>query len=278
MARERYDEVLNRILHHPAYDPEDFIVIYEHRGAPHDLKILEVSELARVTRWDLVLRHGVQIPLHRIVQIRDRRTGEILAGEERALDKETWKDLRGGPPASEIEASQPKEEERPGAAPRPQLQGITVAVRADYPERGEYGWTESLLPFTDGGAVEVAFLDPHLFLNRVPIREVVAPFSKLPLSASSVHMAHARITKPDAFVETLKKTVQIAKILDSSYIVVHPSKGRLHDADAGIPSGVSRPPCRGCTMGSSTAQPPLGALMQDAQDATWRSSNSRTER
>jgi hypothetical protein len=232
MTRKRYDEVLNRILYHPAYDPEDFIVIYKHRGTPHNLRILRVSGLARVTGGYLVLHGGSKIPLTRIVQIRDRRTGEILAGDERALDKEVVDDLLSEPSVSGIGASKPKEEEKPGAAPRPQSQGITVAVRAAYPERGEYSWTESLLPFTDVGAVEVAFLDPHLFLNNVRIREVVAPFSKLPIKTASVHMAHARITEPDAFIETLKKTVQIAKILDCPLIVVHPSKGRLPDADA----------------------------------------------
>jgi len=86
VIHERYDEVLNRILWHPAYEPDDFLIIYEHRGAPHGLRSLLASELARVTGGHLVLRCGTQIPLHRIVQIRNRRTGEILAGEERELD------------------------------------------------------------------------------------------------------------------------------------------------------------------------------------------------
>jgi len=32
--RARYDEVLNRALHHPDCDPADVVVIYAHRGAP----------------------------------------------------------------------------------------------------------------------------------------------------------------------------------------------------------------------------------------------------
>jgi uncharacterized protein (UPF0248 family) len=85
MARKRYDEVLNRIIWHPACEPKDFLVIYKHRGAPDDLGILRVSELARVAGGRLIQRRGSQIPLTRIVQIRNHRTGQILAGEELAL-------------------------------------------------------------------------------------------------------------------------------------------------------------------------------------------------
>jgi len=117
-----------------------------------------------------------------------------------------------------------------------QPRGITVSVRADYPEEGEYSWTEALLPFTSVGAVEVAFHKTQLFLDKVQIHDVIAPFSKLPLKAASVHMAHAKITKPETFVAALEKTVRIAEALNCSVIVVHPSygslRGRLQEVNA----------------------------------------------
>jgi uncharacterized protein (UPF0248 family) len=82
MAHKRYYELLNRILRHPDYTPDDFLIVYAHRGAPQGLDSLRVSELAHVGRRFFTLSHGTEIPLHRIVQIRNRRTGEILVGDE----------------------------------------------------------------------------------------------------------------------------------------------------------------------------------------------------
>jgi sugar phosphate isomerase/epimerase len=113
----------------------------------------------------------------------------------------------------------------PSLASLAQFQGITLAVRAAYPERGEYDWEESLRPFVEVGAVEVAFVDPYLF-QGVQVRDVVAPFSRLPLKASSVHMAHVRLTESEIFMETLEKTVWIAEALGSPLIIVHPSRGQ----------------------------------------------------
>ena len=101
-----------------------------------------------------------------------------------------------------------------------------MAVRVAYPEGGEYSWTEALRPFSALGAVEVAFRSPQLFLNEVEIRDVVSPFSKLPVQAATIHMAHAPITEPEIFARTLEKTVRIAKELECPLIVVHPSRGR----------------------------------------------------
>ena len=64
-----------------------------------------------------------------------------------------------------------------------------VAVRVSYPERGDYNWYEALTAYAEVGCVEVAFYQPELFLSRVQVEKVLAPFSTLPLRATSVHMA-----------------------------------------------------------------------------------------
>ncbi|MEM4724105.1 MAG: TIM barrel protein [Candidatus Hadarchaeum sp.] len=112
-------------------------------------------------------------------------------------------------------------------ADQPQNQRVTLAVRAAYPEEGGYDWTESLRPLVEIGAVEVAFHKTRLFLERVEIHDVIAPFSKLRLRITSIHMPHAKITEHETFVEALEKTVRIAQALNCSVIVVHPSYGPL---------------------------------------------------
>jgi len=116
--------------------------------------------------------------------------------------------------------------------------GITVAVRVSYPEKGGYSWVDALRPFVQVGAVEVAFKSPCLFLNTVELREVVAPFSRVPIQVAAVHMAHARITEADIFTKTLEKTVHIAEALDCCLIVVHPSRGQLSQVEKLISSKI----------------------------------------
>jgi len=226
MTYKRYDEILNWILRHPAYDPDDFLIIYKHRGTPQGLKALRVSRVAHVSRRTVILRDNTQIPCHRIVQIRNHHTGEILAGKELGLDEEILVEAR----------SKSREEKLTEVAKPLEAQGVTVAVRASYPEEGEYSWEEALLPFAEVGSVEIAFQKTHIFLERVEIRDVIAPFSKLPLKASSAHMPHAKLTKPEVFAAAVEKTLRITKALGCPLIIAHPSygsfKGRLQEIEA----------------------------------------------
>jgi sugar phosphate isomerase/epimerase len=115
---------------------------------------------------------------------------------------------------------------------------IHVAIRASYPERGDYNWYDALTAYQAIGAVEVAFYRPELFLEGVTVEKVVAPFSTLSLRATSVHMAQARITRFADFVAVLRKTLAVAQALDCRLIVVHPTNGRLAEVEGKIAGAV----------------------------------------
>ena len=57
---------------------------------------------------------------------------------------------------------------------------IRVSVRVSYPERGDYNWYEALATYAEVGCVEVAFYHSELFLQRVAVGKVLAPFARLP--------------------------------------------------------------------------------------------------
>lgn len=82
--------------------------------------------------------------------------------------------------------------------------------------------------------MEVAFYRPELFLQRVTPEKVLAPFSRLPLRATSVHTAQARIADFSTFLTVLRKTIPIAQGLDCSLIVVHPTNARLEEVEGKI--------------------------------------------
>ena len=113
-----------------------------------------------------------------------------------------------------------------------------IAVCVSYPERGDYNWHEALASYAEVGCVEVAFYRPELFLQRVTMEKVLAPFSWLPLRVTSVHMAQARITEFDTFIKVLRKTILIAQGLDCSLIVVHPTNARLEEVEGKITASV----------------------------------------
>ncbi len=113
-----------------------------------------------------------------------------------------------------------------------------IAVRVSYPERGDYNWYNALAAYAEVGCVEVAFYQPDLFLSRVQVDKVLAPFSTLPLRATSVHMAQARIAEFDAFLAVLRKTIAIAQDLDCALIVVHPTNARLAEVEEKIAAAV----------------------------------------
>ena len=106
---------------------------------------------------------------------------------------------------------------------------MKIAVRVTYPETGKYDWFEALQSYKEIGRIEVAFYFPKSFLEKVSIESVVFPLQKLNLIASSIHLAHARITEPEIFESVLRKSIKIARELNCDKLVVHPSFGKLDD-------------------------------------------------
>lgn len=102
---------------------------------------------------------------------------------------------------------------------------MKFSVRVSYPETGKYNWFETVKVFKDIGFVEVAFLDPELFLN-INIRDILSPFKKPNIEASSIHFAQFNLSKLDMFLKVFNKTAKIANSLNCNLIVIHPNMGK----------------------------------------------------
>ncbi|AEH07224.1 RNA repair domain-containing protein [Methanothermococcus okinawensis] len=83
-------ELINKIIWHPSYDPKDYEIVYLHRVSNSEKKEYEgQSVLNKTITMDKIsiedsfivykvnnqIRH---IPFHRILEIRNKNTGEIL--------------------------------------------------------------------------------------------------------------------------------------------------------------------------------------------------------
>jgi sugar phosphate isomerase/epimerase len=102
---------------------------------------------------------------------------------------------------------------------------MKFSVRVSYPERGKYNWFEAVKTYKDIGLIEVAFLDPELFLGA-KINDIIIPFEKSNIEVSSIHFAQFDLSKLDLFLRVLDKTTRIAGLLNCNLIVIHPSMGK----------------------------------------------------
>ncbi len=80
--------ILNRFFWDKAVSPNDYELSFVHRGAPDDTKTIPVSSVEKVGGSWFAYRADndgeTTIPFHRILKIRNIRTGQVL-----------WKSRRG---------------------------------------------------------------------------------------------------------------------------------------------------------------------------------------
>jgi uncharacterized protein (UPF0248 family) len=70
--------LLSRLLNGPG-KASDMELVYRHRGAPRDELTIKVSSISRLGKGWFMLDDGeTQIPFHRVLHIKNLRSGEIL--------------------------------------------------------------------------------------------------------------------------------------------------------------------------------------------------------
>ncbi|MCS7386961.1 MAG: RNA repair domain-containing protein [archaeon GB-1867-005] len=77
----RIREILNRIFWHPNEDPKKYEIVFVHRGAPNNLKVIPAWCIVKVNPGSFEYSIGgeyARIPFHRIVVIRDVKSGKIV--------------------------------------------------------------------------------------------------------------------------------------------------------------------------------------------------------
>ena len=74
-------ELINKIIWHPDYSPEDYEIVYLHRE-DKDINTKRISmDRIGIKGSFIILERGCEItsiPLHRILEVRNKKTGEIL--------------------------------------------------------------------------------------------------------------------------------------------------------------------------------------------------------
>ncbi|MCS7097191.1 MAG: RNA repair domain-containing protein [Candidatus Methanomethylicia archaeon] len=77
----RIRSILNKLFWHQNYVRENYEVIFVHRGALNNIKSIPVSLITKIGKESFEYQdyYGkIHIPFHRIILIRNIKTGEIL--------------------------------------------------------------------------------------------------------------------------------------------------------------------------------------------------------
>ncbi|ABO35685.1 Protein of unknown function DUF504 [Methanococcus maripaludis C5] len=69
-------ELINKLLWHPDYNSEDYLIKYLHRGAENDEKSVPLKNI--VIEDSFLVFDETHIPFHRILEIVNLKNGEIL--------------------------------------------------------------------------------------------------------------------------------------------------------------------------------------------------------
>jgi len=73
--------LLNRLVWDANLLPDDYVIVYISRGAPGDLEEVRGSAIVKVWARGFEIKAGNKtkyIPFHRIVEIKNIKTGEVL--------------------------------------------------------------------------------------------------------------------------------------------------------------------------------------------------------
>ena len=86
MTEHPLRSLLSRIMHAPG-NSKDVELVYRHRGVENDELTIKVSTIARLGKgWFMLADGETQIPYHRVLSVKNPRSGEIL-WKKRQLDQ-----------------------------------------------------------------------------------------------------------------------------------------------------------------------------------------------
>jgi len=71
-------DVLNKLTWDKRFNINDYAIVFVHRGAPHDLKVVKASHVKEMGKSFFLIEEDTMIPYHRVRAIRDLRSGEDI--------------------------------------------------------------------------------------------------------------------------------------------------------------------------------------------------------
>jgi uncharacterized protein (UPF0248 family)/sugar phosphate isomerase/epimerase len=71
-------DILNKLTWDKRFSIDNYAVVFVHRGAPHDLKVVRGNSIREIGKIFFMIEEDTMIPFHRVRAIRDLRSGEDI--------------------------------------------------------------------------------------------------------------------------------------------------------------------------------------------------------
>ena len=218
-------DILNKLTWDKRFDICNYGVVFVHRGAPHDLKVIKASAIRKVEKSFFTLEEETMIPFHRIRAIRDLRSGEDVYTKEEGVPY----------PLQEIEGHEDLGAFQDKAHSKKQVdlksnpgQAIRFGARLSFPEDEPSSFEERAKEGSDKlGMVELSFFhysgipEEHDRYESI-IASAENVIGKTQLNVSSIHLPNVNILSHSRMRMTLDLFLSFCKQIDCRSIVVHP--------------------------------------------------------
>jgi len=231
-------EVLNKLIWDKRFNFADYAIIFVHRGAPHDLKVVGASRVKEMEKSFFVIDEDTMIPFHRIRAIRNVKTGEDIYTREGGVQY-PLEEIEGHEALGDFEdkAHHPRAEQvrscRAGT--------VQYGARLSFPEKDLESFRERVKEGLKFGMVELSFFeygaapqDSEKYGSIVTFAEnAVLEFG---LNIGSLHLPNANMLNQSAVGELLNIFLPFCKHVGCNNIVVHPAKVKdasSHELDRG---------------------------------------------
>jgi len=79
------ENLINKIIWHPELNPGDYEIVYLHRGAENNKKTIPMDKIS--IEDSFIIYEESHIPLHRILEIKNLKTGKTIYDKPPGLNK-----------------------------------------------------------------------------------------------------------------------------------------------------------------------------------------------
>jgi sugar phosphate isomerase/epimerase/uncharacterized protein (UPF0248 family) len=219
-------EVLNKLIWDKRFDLADYAIIFVHRGAPHDLKVVRASDVKEIERSFFIIDEDTMIPFHRIRAIRNTKTGEDIYIREGGVQY-PLEEIKGHENLGDFEdkAHHPRREDLKSG----DLVDIRCGARLSFPTKDVESFGERVRDGLKFGMVELSFFEYSAAPEESENYKSILTYAENTviesgLNIASVHLPSVNILSEPEVRELLNTFLPFCKRLGSNNIVVHPAK------------------------------------------------------
>jgi uncharacterized protein (UPF0248 family)/sugar phosphate isomerase/epimerase len=218
-------DVLNKLTWDKRFDIGNYAVIFVHRGASHDLRVIKASAIRRIEKSFFIIEDDTMIPFHRIRAIRQLSSGEDIYTKDEGVPF-PLREIEGH---EELGEFQDKSHSAPFAKSGIDHQStIQCGARLSFPESDPGSFrTRAMEGLSRFGTVELSFFQYSGSPEESPRYESMINFAEkvieeTDLNVVSIHIPNINILNRIRTTRMFAEFLPFCSRIHCRSIVVHP--------------------------------------------------------